>query len=241
MIEMRNGGISNYNSFQFTVERRFSNNLSFVANYTFSKNLDNESADVQLTVTNPDPFVPNFNYGLSDLNITHNFSFWTVYNLPQLKSAPKFVRTAFGGWQSTGIWTWHSGFPINVTSGQDRSLSGIALDRADLVLPDPTVASPSIKQWFNQAAFTLAAPGTFGDSPRNLLTAPGLFNLDWSFAKSFRLSERFETQLRGDFFDLLNTPHFNAPGASVASTSTFGVISSAADPRIVQLSLRVRF
>jgi hypothetical protein len=58
MIGMHNGGVSNYNAFQFTVERRFSNGLSFVANYTFSKNLDNESADVQLTVTNPDPFVP---------------------------------------------------------------------------------------------------------------------------------------------------------------------------------------
>ena len=98
-----------------------------------------------------------------------------------------------------------------------------------------------LSEWFNPAAFALAATGTFGDSPRNLLRAPGIFNLDWSFAKSFRISERFATQLRGDFFDLLNTPHFNAPGASVASTSTFGKISAAADPRIVQLSLRVQF
>jgi len=73
------------------------------------------------------------------------------------------------------------------------------------------------------------------------LTAPGLFNLDWSIAKSFHVSERFSTQLRGDFFDLLNNPHFNAPGVSVASTSTFGKISSAADPRIVQLSVKIRF
>jgi hypothetical protein len=65
--------------------------------------------------------------------------------------------------------------------------------------------------------------------------------MDWSFAKSFQITERFQTQLRGDFFDLLNNPHFNAPGASVASTSTFGKIQSAGDPRIVQLSLRLRF
>ncbi|HLH15671.1 MAG TPA: carboxypeptidase regulatory-like domain-containing protein [Bryobacteraceae bacterium] len=241
MIEMRNGGVSNYNAFQFTVERRFSSGLSFVANYTFSKNLDNESADVQLTVTNPDPFVPRFNYGLSDLNVTHNFSFFTVCNLPLLAHSPRLIRGAFGGWQSTGIWNWRSGFPINVTSGQDRSLSGINLDRADLVLPNPRVASPSIGQWFNTSAFALAALGTFGDSPRNLLTAPGLFNFDWSFAKTFPISERLRTQLRADFFDMLNTPHFNAPGSSVASTSTFGKISSAADPRILQLSLRVQF
>ncbi len=246
MIEMTNGGISNYNAFQLTVEHRFSKSLSFVANYTFSKGLDNESADVQLTVTNPDPFVPNFNYGRSDLDITHNFSFFTVYNLPALANAPKLVRSALGNWQTTGILAWHGGFPINVTSGQDRSLSGVALDRADLVLPDPTLPSNRpesqlLNAWFNTAAFALAAPGTFGDSPRNLLRAPGLFNMDWSFAKSFRVTERISTQVRGDFFDLLNTPHFNAPGASVASTSTFGKITSAADPRIVQISLRVRF
>lgn len=245
MIEMKNGGYSNYNAFQFTVEHRFSQGLSFVASYTFSKALDNESADVQLTVTNPDPFVPNFNYGRSDLDVTHNFSFWTVYNLPLLGSAPRFIRGAFGAWQTSGIWTWHSGFPINVLSGQDRSLSGINLDRADLIgdpylsLDRPT--SQLLSAWFNTSAFALAAPGTFGDSPRNLLRAPGVFNFDWSFAKSFRISERFSTQLRGDFFDLLNTPHFNAPGSSVASTSTFGVITAAGDPRIVQISLRVRF
>jgi hypothetical protein len=245
MIEMNNSGYSNYNAFQLTVEHRFARNLSFVANYTFSKGLDDESADVQLTVTNPDPFVPNFNYGRSDLDVTHNFSFWTVYNLPALSRAPRFVRTAFGDWQTSGIWTWHTGFPINVTSGQDRSLSGIALDRADLVgdpsLPGGRTTAQQLNAWFNTAAFALAAPGTFGDSPRNLLRAPSLFNLDWSFAKSFRISERFSTQLRGDFFDFLNTPHFNAPGASVASTSTFGKITSAADPRIVQVSLRLRF
>ena len=246
MIELTNGGISNYNAFQFTLEHRFSQGLSFVANYTFSKALDNGSVEAQLTVTNPDPFNSNFNYGRSDLDTTHNFSFWTVYNLPALKRAPGALRArSSGNWQTTGIWTWHSGLPINVTSGTDRSLSGVALDRADIV-GDPYLSTSRprgdlINAWFNTAAFTPAALGTFGTSPRNVLRAPGTFNLDWSVAKSFHISERFSTQLRGDFFDLLNTPHFNAPGSSVASTSTFGKITAAGDPRIVQLSLRVRF
>src|SRR5437660_1646219 len=101
--------------------------------------------------------------------------------------------------------------------------------------------SQLINAWFNTSAFTPAATGTFGNSPRNLLRSPGFFNLDWSLAKSFRISERFTTQLRGDFFDLLNNPHFSAPGGSVAGSSTFGKITSAGDPRIVQLSLRIRF
>jgi hypothetical protein len=246
MIKMNNEGFSNYHAFQLTVEHRFSQGLSFVANYTFSKALDNESVEAQLTVTNPNPYVPNFNYGRSDLDTTHNFSFWTVYNLPKLSHAPAFLRAAFGDWQTTGIWSWRSGLPVNVTSGQDRSLSGVGQDRGDLVLADPYLSSDRpraqyLAAWFNASAFALAAPGTFGNSPRNLLRAPGLFNLDWSLTKSFRISERFQTQLRGDFFNLLNNPHFNAPGSSVAGTSTFGKISSAGDPRILQLSLRIRF
>jgi carboxypeptidase family protein len=245
MIQMTNDGISNYNALQITVEHRFSKGLSFVANYTFSKALDNESVEAQLTVTNPNPFVPNFNYGRSDLDTPHNFSFWTVYNLPALSNAPRVLRTAFGGWQTSGIWSWRSGLPVNVTSGQDRSLSGINLDRADLVgnpyLSTNRPRADLINAWFNTAAFTLAAPGTFGNSPRNLIRAPGFFNLDWSISKSFRITERVSTSVRGDFFDLLNNPHFNAPGSSVASSSTFGKITSAGDPRIVQLSMRVRF
>jgi hypothetical protein len=245
MIQMTNDGLSNYNALEITVEHRFSHGLSFVANYTFSKALDNESVEAQLTVTNPNPNVPRFNYGRSDLDTTHNFSFWTVYNLPALSRAPRFVRTAFGGWQTSGIWTWHSGLPVNVTSGQDRSLSGVGLDRGDLV-GDPYLSTDRpraqlLNAWFNTSAFALAAPGTFGNSPRNLLRAPGTFNLDWSLAKSFRVTERVSAQFRGDFFDLLNNPHFNAPGSSVAGTSTFGKITTAGDPRIVQLSMRLRF
>ena len=125
------------------------------------------------------------------------------------------------------------------------ALSGVGKDRADLTgSPYLTTDRPRadfINAWFNTKAFAQAAPGTFGNSPRNLLRAPGLFNLDWSVAKSFRICERVSTQLRGDFFDLLNNPRFNAPGSSAASSSTFGKITSAGDPRIVQVSMRLRF
>jgi hypothetical protein len=245
MIELTNGGRSNYNAFQLTVEHRFSHGLSVVANYTYSKALDNGSVEAQLTVTNPDPFDKNFNYGRSDLDIPQNFSFWTVYSLPKLVTAPKLVRGVFGNWQTSGIWTWRSGLPVNVLSGTDRSLSGVALDRADLV-GNPSLSSGRpkaqlISAWFNTAAFAPAAAGTFGDSPRNVLRAPGTFNLDWSLAKDFRVTERWTIQLRGDFFNLFNNVNFSAPGASVASTSTFGKITAAADPRIVQLAAKIRF
>ncbi len=245
MVQMTNSGLSNYNALQATLERRFSRNLSFVANYTFSKALDNESVEAQFTLSSPNPFSPSYNYGRADFNTPHNFSFWTVYDLPKLANARGWMRVPFGDWHSTGIWSWRSGTPFNITSGQDRSFSGVGLDRADVV-GDPNMSPDMprgqvISQYFNPAAFALNALGTFGNVARNPISGPGVFNVDWSVQKSFHMTERVRADLRGDFFNLFNTVHFNQPGGSVSSTSTFGKISGAGDPRILQFSLRVRF
>jgi len=239
LIEMTNGGISNYNSLQATLEKRFSRQLAFVANYTFSKSLDNQSVDNQFTLSNPDPFDKNFNYALSDFDTPHNFSFWMLLDLPRLTGSSRLIRAVAGGWEMTGIWSWHSGTPFTVTSGQDRSLSGVGLDRADL--SGYPAGSGDINRYFNTSAFSLNAPGTFGTAPRNLLRNPRYFNVDYSLQKSFAVTERIRAQLRGDFFNLFNNVHFNQPGANFSSTSTFGKITSAGDPRIIQLALKVIF
>jgi hypothetical protein len=85
--------------------------------------------------------------------------------------------------------------------------------------------------WFNAAAFAQPALGTFGTSPRNLLRAPSYFNPNWSVGRSFKITERLSAQLRGDFFDALNNPHFNAPGSSFANSTTFCKITTAGDPK----------
>ncbi len=245
LIQMTNGGVSNYNSFQATLEKRFSRQLAFVANYTFSKSLDNQSVDSQFTLSNPNPFDKNFNYGLSDFDTPHNFSLWTLWDLPRLTNSSRFVRAIAGGWEMTGIWTWRSGTPFSVTSGQDRSLSGVGQDRADLA-GDPNLSAGRahdelISRYFNTTAFSLNAPGTFGTAPRNLLRNPRYFNVDCSLQKSVAMTERARLQIRGDFFNLFNNVHFNQPGANFSSTSTFGKITSAGEPRIVQLALKVIF
>ncbi len=132
-----------------------------------------------------------------------------------------------------------------MTSGQDRSLSGIGLDRADLI-GDPFLSGNRsrdqvINQYFNTKAVVLNAPGTFGDVPRNLVRGPAFFNADGSLQKTFAASERFRFDLRGDFFNLFNNVHLNAPGSSVSNAATFGKITTAGDPRILQLAVRVHF
>ncbi|MGH9664509.1 MAG: hypothetical protein ACRD9L_08820, partial [Bryobacteraceae bacterium] len=245
LIGMTNAGVSNYNALQLTLEKRLSRQFAFVANYTYSKSLDNQSVDTQFTISNPDPFNPRFNYGRSDFDTPHNFSLWGLWDLPRLAGSPWMLRGPLGGWQVTHIWTWRSGTPFSITSGQDRSLSGVGQDRADLTgtpfLSQDRPTNQVIAQYFNTGAFALNAPGTFGTSPRNVLRNPTYFNVDLSLQKSFAVTEHTHFQLRGDFFNLFNNVHFNQPGANVSAPTTFGSINGAGEPRIVQLALRYEF
>jgi len=244
LIEMTNGGISNYNAVQLSLEKRLSSGLSFIINYTRSKSLDNQSVDQQFSLSSPDPFNRAFNYGLSDFDTPNNFTLNALWDLPKLQSANRIVRAIAGGWGVTGILTWRSGTPFTVISGQDRSFSGVGLDRADLVgipyLPDRPTAQ-MISEYFNVNAFVLNAPGTFGTSPRNLLRNPVYFNLDMGLQKNFPIGERRRFQLRVEAFNLPNNVHFNQPGNNLSSTNTFGRITSAGEPRILQLVGRFEF
>jgi hypothetical protein len=247
LIEMTNGGVSDYNALQLTLEKRTSNGFTFVANYTRSRSLDNQSTDQQFSLSSPDPYSRSFNYGLSDFDTPNNFSLYSLWDVPKLTISPKFISAVVNGWALTGILTWHSGTPFSVISGQDRSLSGVGLDRADLV-PGVVPSAPSdqstaqmIAQYFNRSAFTLNAPGSFGDAPRNLFRNPVVFNLDMGLERNFPLGEKRRFQLRAEAFNLPNNVHFNQPGNNVSSASTFGRITSAGDPRIVQLVGRFEF
>jgi hypothetical protein len=99
-----------------------------------------------------------------------------------------------------------------------------------------------ISGYFNTAAFAPAAAGTFGTASRNLLTGPGSVNFDLSASKSFRIHEKVSSALRAEFFNAFNTPNFSGPVNSVASgVKRFGKIEGAADPRIIQLSMKISF
>lgn len=244
LIQMTNGGVSNYNALQMTLEKRLSHGVTFVANYTRSKSLDNQSVDQQFSLSSPDPFNRAFNYSLSDFDTPNNFNVNGIWDLPKVSFGPRFVRAALGGWGFTGILTWRSGTPFTIISGQDRSLSGVGLDRADLI-GNPFLASrptvQTISQYFNTAAFGPNALGTFGSSPRNLLRNPVYFNLDMGLQRNFPIKERMRFQFRAEAFNLPNNVHFNQPGNNVSSATTFGRITGAGDPRILQLVGRFEF
>lgn len=247
MIEMNNAGWSHYNALQLTLEKRTSNGFSFLANYTRSRTTDNQSTDQQLSLTNPDPFNPSFNNGLADEDVPNNFSFDGTGELPHLRSAPRALRAIVNGWALSGILTWANGQPFSITSGQDNSFSGVGKDRADLApgvnpyLPSGRSRAQEISAMFNTAAFIPNAAGTFGDSPRNLLRNLNYFNTDASLQRTFPVGERLKFKFRVEEFDLTNHPHLSQPGTNRSATSTFGRITGAGEPRILQLVGRIEF
>jgi hypothetical protein len=240
------GANSAYHALQMSVERRFSD-LSFEANYTFSKSIDDYSADPTPGQSSSlsNPLSRRWNRGRSDFDVRHRAVMSTVWALPRFRGKNAALRYAAGGWSLNGIFTAQSGRPFSVFSGRDNAFSGIARDYADLAgnpyLPTDRARKDLLAQYFNPAAYTANAVGTFGNAPRSHLTGPGLVSLDAAILKEFRVKERSATEFRAEFFNTFNRPNFNSPFATQNNPARFGRIESAADARVIQLGLKFLF
>ncbi len=243
LIRDFSGANSIFNSLQLSLEKRFSHGFSVGANYTFGRSIDYVSfltALINVNVINP--YNARAYRGPSDYNIPHRFVVNYIWDLPSPRGHA-VLRHVFGGWQTSGIWNWQSGFPLTMSSGEDRSLTGIGNDNAD-VISKPSLISGSrgqqILKWFTTESFRPAALGTFGNSGRNILLGPGTFNVDLSALKNIAIHERWRLQYRAEFFNLFNNTQLNNPNTAYTSAS-FGRITSARDPRVLQMALKLYF
>ncbi len=237
---------SSYHALQISVERRVAGGLSFEANYTYSKAIDVASSDpTPGQGTSITPWGQWADRGLSSFDMTHRFVVSSVYSLPKLSSQPNWLRQTVGGWQASGILTLRSGTPFSISSGLDNSFSGIGADRADLIgnpyLDTGRARKDLIARYFETTAFAANALGTFGTSGRSILRGPGAANLDLALMKGFRVKERARVEFRWEMFNSMNKPNFGTPYATRSSTSRFGRIESASDPRIMQFALKASF
>jgi hypothetical protein len=124
----------------------------------------------------------------------------------------------------------------------------VNLDRADVVsgvnpnLPSGRPRSQELAEYFDTSAFTTNAVGTFGNAPRNPLRNPNYFNMDAALQRTFPIREKFKFKLRLEGFDATNHVHFSQPGNNASTKgTTFGKITGAGDPRILQLAGRLVF
>ena len=128
---------------------------------------------------------------------------------------------------------------LSLASGRDNSLTGIGLDRPDVV-GDSHLASPTLTKYFNTAAFAQNQAGQFGNSGRNSIRGPNQFNIDLGLSRRIKFTEFRALEFRSEFFNALNHPTFGNPTTNLTN-SRFGAITSASDPRILQFGLKFGF
>jgi hypothetical protein len=234
-------GESNYNALQVTFQKRLSKGFSILGNFTWSKSIDDVQSSANkgngVDVTNP--FNHRLDRGPSDYNTPFVFNFSGLWALPGAYSNP-MARFVLGGWNLSSIINIQSGFPFTITSGVDNARSGGSGQHGDLVgNPNPGSQSEGamLNQYLNKAAFAANALGTFGALGRNTFYGPGRANWDSGLHKNFAIHERLNAQFRFEVFNTLNHANFGIPSGSLSSAN-FLRITSAADPRILQMALR---
>jgi hypothetical protein len=229
---------SNYNSLQISAERKAAD-VTFLLAYTYSKGIDNSSGFGQ--------WVNFSNYrltrALSSYDLTHNFvaSYnWAVPFDHLFSRAPKRLTQ---GWQFIGISRFSSGFPISLSQNGDYSLVGEgSTDTPNIVgqvhTQDPRNSGPNgANTYFLPDAFASQDLGHFGTANRRFFHGPGLFNTDFAVLKSTKFTESMSLEFRAEFFNIFNHAQFKNPSGNF-SNDNFGVVTSARDPRIGQLSMK---
>ncbi len=237
-------GNSSYHSAQLSLDKRFGHGFSIQGAYTFSKAIDLQSGGWDSYPQDSRNWAAERSPSTSDR--THVFRTSWVWSLPFASGLRGVPRLLLGGWDLTGILSLYSGAPLAMTESVDRALRGLT-NRPDR-LSDPRVSgerskSEMLAQYFNTSAYSRNQTGQFGNAPRaeSQLRGPGTIALDAGVVKHFRFTDRHRVDLRGEFFNLPNHANFSSPGTNIGASTSFGRITSAGDPRIIQLALKYVF
>jgi hypothetical protein len=253
LIESR--ASSKYDSLQVKVQERFNEGFSLLASYTLAKSTDDASGFFSST---GDPNFPQDSrnttaeYARSSFDVRHrvstSFSAWLPFGRgrPWLNNAG-LLSTILEDMHLMGIVTLSTGRPFTVAllpdmdnSNTGRSTLGFGANDRPNVSGNPKLDDRSADRWFDTAAFSIPAFGTFGNSGRNVLDGPGYRNFNLGLHKNITLAGDTRLQFRAEAFNLFNHANFNLPDAFVGSP-TFGRIVSADSPRRCQFGVKVIF
>jgi hypothetical protein len=246
---------SNYNSLQATLLHRLKQGVSFQASYTYSKVLTDNSGPNAYPSFPQDTHNIHGEYGPADFDLTHILTFNYSWDLPFFKATHGLTKSILDGWQISGITTFQSGQPLTVIFFGDQAGVGFfGKDRPNQVAnpfvsgsiaANPGCVGPAHvhtrDNWFNPCAFVVQAPGTFGNEHRAALRGPGLQNWDFSLMKNFALRENIGLQFRAEAFNIFNHPNFATPDTAIDDGANFSHVLGSLSPRIMQLSLALKF
>ncbi|MDE3201061.1 MAG: TonB-dependent receptor [Acidobacteriota bacterium] len=253
-------GSSNYNSLQVSLIKRTTHNLFYQLSYTYSHALDNgsslENAGYQDRGTNPYPQFAHLNYGSSTFDARQRLVINYAYEIPVPASwrSNTFARMALEGWRAVGLTTLATGHPVTLSDYELLSLTCDALSyyacpdvpqqvkAAKFTNPRSGAQPGQLNTAFDTSAFEQEPVGTFGNAGRNFFRGPGINNTDLAIFKDVRFSESRYIQLRLESFNTFNHTQFGGPDGEFADgPGSFGVITSAASGRIVQLGGKFYF
>ena len=242
-------GNQKYNALQATFKKRFSAGLEYQVAYTYSK-AQTDSIGYYGAGGQAGPqsaYVQNLydrkaEWGNSYIDVTHNMVISSVYQLPIGKGKQfgsgmnKLADAVVGGWQLGGIFTAHTGFPLTIKVSGDPSGTGARSFRANVVgTPHDLHQIGPGASYLDLSAYAVPAPFTFGNAGVGIVRGAGLTRMDLSLGKQFHVSERRYFELRGEAFNLTNTPIFLSPASQTITSPLFGQIRSSQGERNIQL------
>jgi hypothetical protein len=241
VLMLKGAGDSTIHQLQLEAIRRYSNGMSMQLEYSWNRSLDN----VPIVGGPQNPNNISNDRGNSDQVRRHIFTAAYTYELP-LGPGRKFLAAGgaagriLGGWQVAGITYLRTGQPFSVSFSPTQT--GWYANRANVAkVGNLPRGERNISRWFDASGYSVPAPFTFGNGARNHLFGPGDIVFDVSILKNTRISERVDTQLRFEFFNLPNHPNFGNPGANISVAGSLGRITGAGDPRQIQFGLKVLF
>lgn len=265
VVQGTNNGRSYYDSLQVSL-RRSAGDFQFSGNYTWSKSMDNISAEGNGFTTPIDNYNIGLNRARSDFDRPHSFNLSAFYSVPFGRgkrfgtNIPRFVNTAIGGWSVGALEIAQSGQPFSVFSqrltvavsgnpaagayanysGTDRNIGSVSRQGDGVYYFNPTQA----------AAFSAPGPFDIGNAGRNVFRNPAFFETDASLVKKFFITETHNIQFRAEAYNLFNHPNFgfvaanlniNNPTSFGKFSQTIGTQTSAGSSRTLQLALRYDF
>jgi hypothetical protein len=264
-------GNSSYHSFQFQATRRYAHGIQYGVNYTRSKAMDYSEGDSTTSGGVAHYLNRAvWNYGLAGYDRPNILTFYFLWDIPRLsKVLPNpIVKAIFDGWQLSDMTSFISGAPlaISISTSPSVNFAGGGDGSRPLMVANPNLPSGqrNISHWYNVAAFAepiAMSPSAcnaagcppvtianIGDMPAMPIRGPGVSNFNTSLFKNFRLQERFNFQLRMEAYNTFNHTQFSGVGTSIQynaggvnTTTAAGTITSARDPRYLQLAMRVTF
>ena len=238
---MDDGVNTSYNGLRLTAQHRFDHGYTLLAAYTYSHCFqDTETLGNKLSGNQEsNPYDKSADYGPCDYDLRHNLVTSFVYQGYSFTN--RKLNLVAGGWSPAFLVSAYNGYPFSPLTGTDASLSGVGLDRPNVVSgKNFYVRNTHTLLWINPAAFATNGPGTFGTARMNSLLGPHYIDSDVSLTKPFRIREQQNLQLRFEFFNVFNHTNFQAP-VNKLSSSSFGQIQASNPARIIQIAAKYNF